>query len=66
MSIQCWAHIREGVYQPVSGRNLACVGDPTMADAILDRIVHNSHKITLKGKSMRKLLFDMTDTEPEL
>jgi len=43
----------------------ARIGDPTMADAILDRIVHNSHKITLKGESMRKLLFDMTDTEPE-
>ena len=30
------------------------VGDPTIADAILDRLVHNAHKITLKGDSMRK------------
>ncbi len=30
------------------------IGDPTYADAILDRLVHNSHKITLKGESMRK------------
>lgn len=30
------------------------IGDPTIADAILDRLVHNSHKITLKGGSMRK------------
>jgi DNA replication protein DnaC len=30
------------------------VGDPTIADAILDRIVHNAHKIALKGDSMRK------------
>jgi len=30
------------------------IGDPTIADAILDRLVHNAHKITLKGKSMRK------------
>ena len=27
--------------------------DPTVADAILDRIVHSSHKIALKGKSLR-------------
>jgi len=27
--------------------------DPTLADAILDRIVHSSHKIELKGKSLR-------------
>jgi len=27
--------------------------DPTLADAILDRIVHSSHKIALKGKSLR-------------
>jgi type I restriction enzyme R subunit len=27
--------------------------DPTFADAILDRIVHSSHKIELKGKSLR-------------
>ena len=30
------------------------IGDPTLADAILDRIVHNAHKIKLKGESMRK------------
>jgi DNA replication protein DnaC len=33
-----------------------CIGDPTIADAILDRLIHNSHKITLKGGSMRKQL----------
>ena len=32
------------------------LGDPTMADAILDRVVHNAYKIELEGKdSMRKL-----------
>ena len=31
------------------------LADPTMADAILDRLVHNAHKIELKGESMRKL-----------
>jgi DNA replication protein DnaC len=30
------------------------IGDPTLADAILDRLVHNAHRIALKGKSMRK------------
>jgi DNA replication protein DnaC len=30
------------------------IKDPTLADAILDRIVHNSHRIELKGESMRK------------
>lgn len=31
------------------------IGDPTIADAICDRIVHNAHKIELKGESVRKL-----------
>jgi DNA replication protein DnaC len=30
------------------------LGNPTLSDAILDRLVHNSHKVTLKGESMRK------------
>lgn len=30
------------------------IGEPTIADAILDRIVHNAHRITLEGESMRK------------
>ena len=30
------------------------LGDPTLADAILDRLVHNAYKITLQGESMRK------------
>jgi DNA replication protein DnaC len=30
------------------------IGDPTVADATLDRLVHNAHHITLKGESMRK------------
>jgi DNA replication protein DnaC len=32
------------------------LGDPTLADAILDRLVHNAHKIPLEGESMRKRL----------
>jgi DNA replication protein DnaC len=30
--------------------------DPTLADAILDRLVHSAHKIAMTGESMRKLL----------
>jgi len=30
--------------------------DPTVADAILDRVIHNSHKFNLIGDSMRKVL----------
>lgn len=30
------------------------IGDKTMADAILDRIIHQAHRIELKGESMRK------------
>jgi DNA replication protein DnaC len=36
------------------------VGDPTMADAILDRLVHSAHKIKLKGESMRKKTTNLT------
>ena len=31
------------------------IGSPTLADAILDRLVHNAHRIELQGESMRKL-----------
>ncbi len=31
------------------------IGDPTLADAILDRLVHNAHRLELAGESMRKL-----------
>lgn len=30
------------------------IGNPTLADAILDRLIHNAHKVTLKGESLRK------------
>lgn len=31
------------------------IGDPTVADSILDRLVHGAHRIELQGESMRKL-----------
>lgn len=43
------------------------VGDPTFGDAILDRMLHNAHRITLKGGSMRRL-YDSTregKTDPD-
>ena len=36
------------------------IRDPTIADAILDRLIHNAHKINLKGDSMRKLRSNLT------
>jgi DNA replication protein DnaC len=30
------------------------IPDPTVADAILDRLIHNAHRIEMKGESMRK------------
>ena len=32
----------------------AQIGDPTIADSILDRLVHNAHRLELSGESMRK------------
>jgi hypothetical protein len=31
------------------------IGEPTLGDAILDRIVHNAYRLELDGLSMRKL-----------
>lgn len=31
------------------------IGNPTIADAVLDRLVHGAHRLNLKGESMRKL-----------
>lgn len=34
----------------------ASIGDNTLADAILDRLMHNAHRLQLKGESMRKIM----------
>ena len=39
--------------------------DPTLADAILDRVVHSSHKIELKGRSLRDQAKPAHDTETQ-
>ena len=40
------------------------LGQATLADAILDRLVHNAYKIELKGESMRKMTRPLTDLPP--
>jgi len=40
------------------------IGDATLADAILDRLVHNAYKINLRGESMRKREAKLTGTTP--
>jgi len=39
------------------------IGDPTLADAILDRLVHNAYKLSLKGESMRKKAKKLAQTD---
>jgi DNA replication protein DnaC len=38
------------------------IGDSTLADAIMDRLVHNAYKINLKGESLRKKQANLTTT----
>ncbi len=39
------------------------IGDNTLADAILDRLMHNAHRLKLKGESMRKKDEILTDVD---
>ena len=41
------------------------IGDPTVADSILDRLVHNSYRIELSGESMRKKRARKPGEEPQ-
>ena len=41
---------------------MTSIGDATLADAILDRLVHNAYKINLRGESMRKRQAKLTGT----
>ena len=41
------------------------LGEPTLADAILDRIVHGAHKIALKGESLRRSRAAGSDSSAE-
>ena len=39
------------------------IADPTLADAILDRLVHSAYQLNLKGESMRKRRQPLTQTD---
>ena len=39
------------------------IGEPTIADAICDRIVHGAHRINLEGESVRKLYAQRADRD---
>ena len=41
------------------------IKDPTVADAVLDRLIHNSYRINLKGESMRRRNADLTEEVKE-
>ncbi|ETX13637.1 ATP-binding protein [Roseivivax halodurans JCM 10272] len=41
------------------------IGDPTLADAILDRLVHNAHRLPLAGESMRKRAATLKPLDPK-
>ena len=38
----------------------AYIGEPTIADTICDRLIHNAYQITLEGESMRKIKTKIT------
>lgn len=40
------------------------LADPTLADAILDRFIHNAHHLDLRGDSMRKTKSTLTRKDP--
>ncbi|QLH34468.1 MAG: ATP-binding protein [Cyclobacteriaceae bacterium] len=44
----CWS----GDQQKQKGHDV--IGEQTVTDAVLDRIVHNAHRVELKGESLRK------------
>ena len=54
---------RRSVSQLANGRVVRELGDNTLADAILDRLMHNAHRLSLKGESMRKRRSELTQSE---
>ncbi len=46
-----------------TGKWHTAIGDATLADAILDRLLHNAHRLKLKGESMRKIKAGLTQDE---
>jgi DNA replication protein DnaC len=52
-----------GVQSDRKWRQYEIISDPTLADAILDRLVHNAYRLNLKGESMRKKRLTLTSTD---
>ena len=50
--------------QPPIDQWHTAIGDPTLADAILDRLIHNAYQINMKGESMRKRQSQLTNHTP--
>jgi hypothetical protein len=46
--------MRLGAHELPVDRHRRWRSDPTIADAVLDRLVHNAHRLLLKGESLRK------------
>ena len=44
----------DGLATDLATKYAGQIGDPTIADGILDRLVHNAHRIEMRGESMRK------------
>jgi len=42
------------------------IGEQTIADAIMDRLIHNAHRLELKGESLRKRLPNKIEDQPEI
>ena len=42
------------------------IGEQTIADAILDRIVHDAHRIEMKGESLRKKKLSISEEQIDL
>ena len=42
------------------------IGDPTLGDETLDRLLHNAHRIKLSGELMRKTKNNLTDADHQL
>jgi DNA replication protein DnaC len=50
-----WLHSTLTISQLPTGQWHTSVGDDTLADAIDNRLMHNTQRLLLKGESMRKI-----------
>jgi len=57
------SHFRSGLAKLPIGSWHSYFNDPTVADALLDRLLTNAHRLELKGESLRKTRQKLTDRE---